>query len=105
MALAGCGRPMFSSGETMRPRFTVFALVMTSLLLLLAARPAQADLTKPKDPVAREHLEQGNRYYRVREFDKAIDEYKAGALIISRHRPSSASPRTASMSSASIVCF
>lgn len=50
--------------------------------LLLSASPALADdaFAKPRSPVALEHLKMGNRLYRVREFDKAIEEYKAGAL-------------------------
>ena len=49
---------------------------------LLTADSAFADdpLGKPKDTAAREHLSQGNRLYRLREFEKAIEEYKAGAL-------------------------
>jgi len=36
---------------------------------------------KPSSPAARAHLEQGNRLYRILEYDKAIEEYKAGAAI------------------------
>jgi len=32
-------------------------------------------------PEARDHLAAGNRLYRLREFDKAVQEYKAGALL------------------------
>lgn len=37
-------------------------------------------LAKPSSTIAREHLSQGNKLYRVREFEKAIEEYKAGAI-------------------------
>jgi tetratricopeptide (TPR) repeat protein len=58
-----------------------------ALLLVLAisalAGVAQADpdpLAKPANAVAREHLTTGNRLYRLREFEKAIEEYKVGAV-------------------------
>lgn len=38
-------------------------------------------LAKPKSPEARQHLERGNKLYTLREFDKAIEEYKAGLLV------------------------
>ncbi len=49
---------------------------------IVSASPAFADdpLAKPKTAAAREHLTQGNKLYRLREFEKAIEEYKAGAL-------------------------
>ncbi len=49
---------------------------------IMLAGPAFADdpLAKPKTTAAREHLTQGNKLYRLREFEKAIEEYKAGAL-------------------------
>lgn len=53
------------------------------LVLLLASGVAFADdpLAKPKDATAQQRLSAGNKLYRVREFEKAVDEYKAGALI------------------------
>jgi tetratricopeptide (TPR) repeat protein len=36
---------------------------------------------KPTNPVALKHFLSGHRFFRVREFDKAIAEYKAGALL------------------------
>jgi hypothetical protein len=43
---------------------------------------AAADaLAKPVAATARDRLTAGNKLYRLREFDKAIDEYKAGALV------------------------
>lgn len=59
-----------------------WSLVCWFVLGTVLASFARADdpLAKPKDPVAREHLLQGNKRYRLREFEKAIDEYKAGAL-------------------------
>lgn len=49
---------------------------------LLLAGPAHADdaLAKPANAEARDHLGKGNTLYRVGDFAKAIEEYKAGAL-------------------------
>jgi tetratricopeptide (TPR) repeat protein len=61
--------------------------LLLSLLILVNLRAAVAwaegadPLAKPSSAAARDHLARGNRLYRIREFDKAIDEYKAGALI------------------------
>lgn len=49
-------------------------------LALSGSALADDPLAKPKNVSAREHLSQGNKLYRVREFEKAIEEYKAGAL-------------------------
>lgn len=38
-------------------------------------------MAPPKDPRAAERLKQGNRQYRLRDFQTAIAEYKAGAAI------------------------
>lgn len=48
----------------------------------LEGRAALADdeIAKPTTSEARDRLTAGTRLYRVREFEKAIDEYKAGAL-------------------------
>ena len=62
----------------MRCAITAALVIVAGLLFSM---PAHADLSKPKSPEARKHLEQGNQYYRVREFDKAIKEYKAGAVL------------------------
>lgn len=58
--------------------------ILLGLFLSSVPSLAHADrdpLAKPKNAVAREHFTRGNRLFRVREFDKAIAEYKAGALI------------------------
>jgi tetratricopeptide (TPR) repeat protein len=59
-------------------RWTLFLC----FVFAVASGSARADdpLAKPKDPAAREHLSQGNAHYRLRDFEKAIEEYKAGAL-------------------------
>lgn len=44
------------------------------------AEPADP-LARPDHPQAREHLARGNKLYAVREFARAIEEYKAGALL------------------------
>src|SRR5262245_51186204 len=54
------------------------------VLVLMCANGARADnnpLAKPSDVRAVEHLTTGNRHYRVREFDRAIEEFKAGSLV------------------------
>jgi tetratricopeptide (TPR) repeat protein len=58
------------------------SFVFTLLAILLLSNAALADdpLAKPTDAEAREHLSAGNKLYRVREFEKAVEEYKAGAL-------------------------
>ncbi len=52
------------------------------LALVLTASNAYADdpLAKPTTAEARERLAAGNKRYRLREFEKAVEEYKAGAL-------------------------
>lgn len=58
-------------------------LAATGLALVLAwSRTARADdvLAKPTRAESREHFSAGNRLYRMREFEKAIEHYKAGAL-------------------------
>jgi tetratricopeptide (TPR) repeat protein len=57
-------------------------LVVAFIALLSHEAIAEPDpLAKPSNHVAREHLAQGNRLYRIREFEKAIEEYKNGAII------------------------
>jgi tetratricopeptide (TPR) repeat protein len=69
--------------ESLLSRGRVLALTSLFVVWLLSAfvTTAQADaLARPTNAVAREHHATGNRYYHVREFEKAIEEYKAGAL-------------------------
>jgi hypothetical protein len=42
---------------------------------------AQTATGRPTNPQAVEHFQQGNAHYKVRDFEKAVEEYKAGALI------------------------
>jgi tetratricopeptide (TPR) repeat protein len=59
------------------------AAIVACIALASISRVAQAapdPLAKPADAEARQHLQQGNKLYHLREFDKAVDEYKAGAL-------------------------
>jgi tetratricopeptide (TPR) repeat protein len=92
--------PMMASQWERRPRragermkatnhdsFSSFGRVLALASLLVVwlssalATTAHADpLAKPTHALAREHLATGNRYYRVREFEKAVEEYKAGAV-------------------------
>jgi len=57
--------------------------IVVALLLLVGTTPAHAGdpFAKPAAAEAREHLSKGNKLYSVRDFEKAIDEYKAGALV------------------------
>jgi tetratricopeptide (TPR) repeat protein len=69
--------------ESISSRSRIFALASLLVVWLIsaAATTAHADaLAKPTNALAQEHLTTGNRYYRVREFDKAVEEYKAGAI-------------------------
>lgn len=61
----------------------LLARVITIWLALVGSSHAEpADpLAKPAHPQAREHLARGNKLYAVREFARAIAEYKAGALL------------------------
>jgi hypothetical protein len=49
---------------------------------VVTAATARADdpLAKPDDAVARDYLQQGNRFYHLHQLDRAIDAYKAGSL-------------------------
>lgn len=60
--------------------FTLVPLLVAWLLCAFATTAHADAFAKPTNPVAREHLKVGNRLYRIREFEKAIEEYKAGAL-------------------------
>ncbi len=63
--------------------FRRFVLASVTLLALCTTNVAFADdpLAKPKDTTAQQRLAAGNKLYRVREFEKAVEDYKAGALI------------------------
>lgn len=64
-----------------RDRAFVLASLFVVLLIPALTTTAHADaLAKPTNVVAREHLATGNRYFRLREFEKAVEEYKAGAV-------------------------
>ena len=56
-------------------------LALLALFVLATTASADDALAKPKDATAQQHLAAGNKLYRVREFEKAVDDYKAGALI------------------------
>jgi tetratricopeptide (TPR) repeat protein len=66
----------------MRSLVHSFVSLLVFAVVLVHARTALADdpLAKPTNAEAREHLSEGNKLYRVREFEKAVDAYKAGAL-------------------------
>jgi tetratricopeptide (TPR) repeat protein len=61
----------------------VVRAVVVVLLLVMGTKAAHADdpFAKPSAADARDHLSKGNKLYAVRDFERAIDEYKAGALI------------------------
>jgi tetratricopeptide (TPR) repeat protein len=45
-----------------------------------ATAHADDPLARPDDAVARDYLQQGNRFYRLHDLARAIDAYKAGSL-------------------------
>jgi tetratricopeptide (TPR) repeat protein len=63
-----------------RPRPRLILIIVAALLLALVS-PALADekLPSPRHPDAKAHLDAGNKAYRLREYDQAIKEYRAGA--------------------------
>jgi tetratricopeptide (TPR) repeat protein len=77
-------RAIMTSTRMKRMDSTIRKLAaISSLAIMLAtARIANADdpLAKPTSTEAQGRLTTGNRLYRMREFEKAIDEYKAGSL-------------------------
>lgn len=60
-------------------------LMRSSLIagIVIACSTAWADpaFNKPKDDHALQHLVEGNKHYKVQEFEEALAEYKAGALV------------------------
>lgn len=65
-------------------RFRASSLVVLMWLAATLASPsafADAPLARPRAVAARDHLDQGNRFYNVGSFADAVVEYKAGALI------------------------
>jgi hypothetical protein len=58
-------------------------LLLFSMLVSIAGSNAHADepFTKPASVEARDRLSRGNKLYRVGDFEKAIEEYEAGALV------------------------
>jgi tetratricopeptide (TPR) repeat protein len=67
----------------MMPALLRLSLIALALLFALggSARAEDPPLGKPKDKAALEHLTRGNNLYKVRSFDQAATEYKAGAVI------------------------
>jgi len=59
---------------------TTLALFTIALGLVLATSAAADPFGKPSNAEAVEKLNLGTRLFRLREFEKAIEEYKAGAL-------------------------
>lgn len=56
-------------------------IVLVALVLcVVSVAWANDEIARPKSAEAREHLTSGTRLYRLREFARAIEEYKAGAL-------------------------
>jgi hypothetical protein len=54
-----------------------------SMFVIIAGSNAHADepFTKPASVEARDRLSRGNNLYRVGDFEKAIEEYEAGAVV------------------------
>lgn len=59
----------------------LWSIVLCAALVLSTAGVARANLSPPKDVDARRYLLQGNTYYRLRDFKRAIEKYKAGVRI------------------------
>lgn len=56
--------------------------IVCLIAAVLVSRTAIADeIAMPNAAAAKEHLARGTKLYRLREFDKAIEEYKTGALV------------------------
>ena len=56
-------------------------MMVCSLLMAFSNAARAGDpLAKPTDAIAGDHLKEGNKLYRIREFEKANAAYKAGAL-------------------------
>lgn len=65
----------------MSSRTPWFLCIALGLLLLGDSAANAESLDKPEDAKALEHLSRGNNLYRVRSFEEAVAEYKAGAII------------------------
>jgi len=66
----------------MRDLWGASIVVQASLIVAVTATTAHAGpLSKPEAAEARNHLALGNKLYGVRSFDKAVEEYKTGALV------------------------
>lgn len=62
--------------------FMLRALVVAALVVAGSSVAFAGDpFAKPNAADARDHLAKGNKLYAVRDFEKAIEEYKAGALV------------------------
>lgn len=59
----------------------IVCLIAVASVVVPRVAIADDEIAKPTTAEAREHLAKGTKLYRLREFDKAIDEYKAGALV------------------------
>lgn len=67
-------------GRVMLRFLSLLTLCFVALALPCAKALADDEIAKPSTATARDKLTAGTRLYRVREFEKAIEEYKAGAL-------------------------
>lgn len=67
------------------PRLVRRLCALVAVLCVLVAGPtlavAEEEIAKPTTPAAQEHLTKGVRLYRLGDFEEAIKEYKAGALV------------------------
>ncbi len=53
---------------------------LAALVVMTSSAYANDPLAKPTNVEARDRLSEGNKLYRLREFEKAADAYKAGSL-------------------------
>jgi len=77
----GPPKALRSPGMGTKVWLSILVYLVTALSSLGHASADADPLAKPRSPEARAHLARGNRLYTVREFAKAIEEYKAGALL------------------------
>ncbi len=64
----------------MPPSIRILVIAVLTVTLTSTTAFAGDPMAKPTNAESAERLTAGNRLYRVREFEKAIEEYKAGAL-------------------------
>jgi tetratricopeptide (TPR) repeat protein len=73
-------KAMTQASASRRVRVLAFASLFIVWLAAFATTAHADAFAAPTNAVAHEHFVTGNRYYRRREYEKAVEEYKAGAI-------------------------